>query len=46
MRWREVKGYNGEYLLSEKGTLLRVAKINNAHIVKSCKASNGKLYVE
>ena len=45
MVWLKVKGYNGQYLLSEKGDLKRREGRDGTHIVKSCIASNGKRYV-
>lgn len=40
MLWINVKGYGGQYRLSEKGDLM-----HGKRVVKSCNASNGKRYV-
>lgn len=45
MIWLNVKGYAGEYQLSEKGDLRRRTQERGSYYVKSCVSSNGKLYV-
>ena len=42
--WLSIEGYDGEYQLSQRGELRRMVK-HGYKIIKSCTASNGKLYV-
>lgn len=44
MIWLNIKDYEEEYQISERGEVRRLSK-KGISMVKSCKASNGKIYV-
>lgn len=44
MIWLNIRNYEGEYQISDKGYVRRISG-RGCHIVKSCKSANGRHYI-